>query len=122
MVLAAPAGAAVLVAAANSPVCMVPLQVRALIQGIKRLCERPLEKIDKGVLRKQAHQLADYCKTGAAGAARQRDSAVGAEAAAVSAGSTAATQTADQQAAHVLLHGADSLALALSPLLLQMTS
>ncbi len=40
-------------------------QVKTLIQGITTACERPTEKIDRTWLRKQAHQLADFCKSGA---------------------------------------------------------
>lgn len=40
------------------------IQVKALIQAIKAASERPVDKIDRQQLRKQAHQLADYCKDG----------------------------------------------------------
>lgn len=40
------------------------MQVKALIQAIKAASERPVDKIDRQQLRKQAHQLADYCKDG----------------------------------------------------------
>lgn len=39
-------------------------QVKALIEGITAACARPADKIDRQALRKQAHQLADFCKTG----------------------------------------------------------
>ncbi len=44
----------------------VPLlmQVKVLIQSIRAACERPVDKIERQLLRKQAHQLADYCKDG----------------------------------------------------------
>lgn len=45
------------------------LQVKALIEGIKASCDCAVEKIDRQALRKQAHQLADYCKTGKSSAA-----------------------------------------------------
>jgi hypothetical protein len=41
------------------------MQVKVLIQSIRVACERPVDKIDRQQLRKQAHQLADYCKDGA---------------------------------------------------------
>jgi hypothetical protein len=44
------------------------MQVKALIQSIRVACERPVDKIDRQQLRKQAHQLADYCKDGEWGA------------------------------------------------------
>lgn len=39
-------------------------QVKVLIHTIRAACERPVDKIDRQQLRKQAHQLADYCKDG----------------------------------------------------------
>jgi hypothetical protein len=39
-------------------------QVKSLIQTIRDLSSRPVEKIDRAALRKAAHSLADYCKTG----------------------------------------------------------
>jgi hypothetical protein len=44
------------------------MQVKVLIQSIRVACERPVDKIDRQQLRKQAHQLADYCKDGEWGA------------------------------------------------------
>lgn len=40
----------------------VETDVKVLIQSIRVACERPVDKIDRQQLRKQAHQLADYCK------------------------------------------------------------
>lgn len=42
-----------------------PPQVKVLVNSIKAACERPVDKVDRLQLRKQAHQLADYCKDGA---------------------------------------------------------
>eukprot|EP00879_Flechtneria_rotunda_P007709 GHRR01008082.1.p1 GENE.GHRR01008082.1~~GHRR01008082.1.p1 ORF type:complete len:625 (+),score=228.53 GHRR01008082.1:277-2151(+) len=53
----------------NSPASQEPgssaveAEVQALIQGITAACERSVEKIDRSGLRKQTHQLADYCKS-----------------------------------------------------------
>lgn len=40
------------------------MQVKTLVHSIRAACERPVDKIDRQQLRKQAHQLADYCKDG----------------------------------------------------------
>ncbi|KAF8058408.1 hypothetical protein HT031_005532 [Scenedesmus sp. PABB004] len=41
----------------------VEAEVGALIAGIRAACSLPVDKVDRTALRKQAHQLADFCKT-----------------------------------------------------------
>lgn len=43
---------------------VVEAEVKSLIQTVRDLSSRPVEKIDRAALRKAAHALADYCKTG----------------------------------------------------------
>uniref|UniRef100_A0A383W3D1 BTB domain-containing protein n=1 Tax=Tetradesmus obliquus TaxID=3088 RepID=A0A383W3D1_TETOB len=42
---------------------VVEAEVKSLIQTVRDLSSRPVEKIDRAALRKAAHALADYCKT-----------------------------------------------------------
>jgi hypothetical protein len=50
----------------SARVCLpqMPLQVKGLIQTIRDLSRRTVEKIDRPALRKAAHALADICKGG----------------------------------------------------------
>eukprot|EP00882_Tetradesmus_deserticola_P001982 GHRQ01002125.1.p1 GENE.GHRQ01002125.1~~GHRQ01002125.1.p1 ORF type:complete len:177 (+),score=48.99 GHRQ01002125.1:224-754(+) len=42
---------------------VVEAEVKGLIQTIRDLSSRPVEKVDRAALRKAAHALADFCKT-----------------------------------------------------------
>ena len=48
-----------------------PAKIAGCISAISRAAYGPFDRIDKMGLRRMAHQLADYCKSGAQGAARR---------------------------------------------------